>query len=249
MRLFRRKEMEAATAAGEEAEQPAGENVDVLARYDTHSENRRLLWVLRTVAVVAVFLGMVVLAQGLAIFALLPLKETVPVLLVTSDKDDQIVRVAPFERGTPGFALMSEFLVRQYVEIAHTVVPSHEAMRERWGRHMHSLSSDAVFRDMQRNFAEPSQRLVDAGHARGVEIHGDPRLFDRQGAALFYQVSFDTIDTHGTQELARLGWVATLRVEYLPRQFSAADRYINPLGFVVTAYTVARAGVRGGDAR
>lgn len=56
----------------------------------------------------------------------------------------------------------------------------------------------------------------------------------------YWQVEFVTQDFAGGVKLvAEKKWVASLTVGYAPREVSWEDRYMNPLGFIVTDYSVA----------
>lgn len=222
-------------------EPPEAESLAGYREYDTGSENRRLRWTAYTLAFAVSMLCLAVVALSLALYGLMPLKTVKPMLLTVSDRSDQVVHVEPFSQGTHGFRLLTEKLVRDYVRTAHTIVPDGSAMRELWGRRLFRFSSPAVFTRLRELFEAPAQAMVDDGLSRGVEILGDPRLIEQSGGRLYWQVSFETIDTRVTEELDRQSWVASLIVEFLPQQVTFEDRYINPIGFQVTGYTVARA--------
>jgi type IV secretory pathway component VirB8 len=56
----------------------------------------------------------------------------------------------------------------------------------------------------------------------------------------YWQVEFVTQDfTGGVKLVAEKQWVASLTIGYVPREVSWEDRYMNPLGFIVTDYSVA----------
>lgn len=237
MRLLARKKKPADVLGGAATE----DGLEGFADWDTQSENRRLQWVARCLAFAFVVQCLALAAMALAVYGLLPLKTVEPMLLIQKPRADQIVEVHPFRQGTHGFRLLTEFLVRDFVETAHTIVPDMATMQELWGRKLYRLSSPAVFGLLRDTFEEPAQELIDEGRSRGVEIHGDPRLLEEVQGVLYWQVSFDTVDTVLTEEIDRQRWIASLVVEFQPLEVAFEDRYVNPLGFQVVGYTVARA--------
>ena len=217
------------------------DRLEGFANYATQSENRRLLWTARLLAVVVVVEALAALSMALALYGLTPLKTVEPMLLTLAPREDQIVHVEPYRRdGSAGFRLLTEFLVRDFVKTAHTIVPNLATMRELWGRKLFRLAAPDVFALLRESYAVPAQELVEEGRSRGVEFRGDPRLIERNRGVLYWQIAFDTVDTVLTQEVDRQSWIASIVVEFLPLKVSYEDRYINPLGFQVVGYTVAR---------
>ena len=217
---------------------------------DTGSETRRLAWTLRAVALVAILEAFALAGVGFGFSAVVPLVRVVPMLLTIDHRGVQgIVKVEPFARGMKGFELMTESLVREYVMIVHTIIPSAAQMQDRWGHKLLHASSPEVFAEMRETYAEPAQALIDQGQARGVEIEGDPRRLDGSSDSfpLHYQVAFKTIDSQGTRTLASARWIATLGVDYVPEAVRYEDRYVNPLGFKVVSYHIARSGGGGAE--
>jgi type IV secretion system protein VirB8 len=70
---------------------------------------------------------------------------------------------------------------------------------------------------------------------RTVAVHRVSKIADG-----YWQVEFVTQDfVGGTAKVGEQRWVASLTVSYVPREVSWEDRYMNPLGFIVTGYSVA----------
>ena len=200
-------------------------------------EGRRYLWIARAFAI-GMFLSLCLNAVlGVAVGALSPLVRVEPMLVTFKDRSEQIVRIEPFERGTSGFELMTEALVRDYVLSRHEVVLDEAEMRRRWGgkglvSHRSSPEEYARFvAETAPKYEETRQsRLV-----RTVAVHRVSKIADG-----YWQVEFGTQDfADGTKKLADRRWVASLTVGYAPREVSWEDRYMNPLGFIVTGYSVA----------
>lgn len=104
-------------------------------------EGRRYLWIARAFAI-GMFLSLCLnVVLGVAIGTLSPLVRVEPMLLTFKDRSEQIVKIEPFERGTSGFELMTEALVRDYVLSRHEIVLDESEMRRRWGGARHCRSS------------------------------------------------------------------------------------------------------------
>lgn len=220
----------------------AGAALPGFAEFDSGSESRRLAWALRAVTLVAAINGLAAAAAVFGLVSLLPLKTVEPMLLTVDRAENAIVRVSPFTKGAEGFRLMTEALVRRYVDVAHTVQLDPKAMQRRWGGDLYRMSGQEVFEDLREAFAAPAQKLLDRKISRGVEIEGDPRLLDEQGGQLYYQVTFRTIDSRLMKTVSTRRWIASLVVAFLPDEVAYEDRYINPLGFRVIRYSIAAAG-------
>jgi type IV secretion system protein VirB8 len=200
-------------------------------------EGRRYLWIARAFAI-GMFLSLCLnVVLGLAITALAPLVRVEPMLLTFKDRSEQIVKIEPFERGTLGFELMTETLVRDYVLSRHEIVVDENEMRRRWGGH--GLVAHRSGADEYRRFVAEAAPKFDEIRAsrltRTVIVHRVGKIADG-----YWQVAFSTEDFAGSgSKIAENRWVASLTITYVPREVSWEDRYMNPLGFIVTDYAVA----------
>lgn len=203
-------------------------------------EGRRYLWIARAFAI-GMFLSLCLnVVLGVAIGALSPLIRVEPMLVTFKDRSEQIVKIEPFERGTTGFELMTEALVRDYVLSRHEIVLDEAEMRRRWGgRGMVSHRSSPE--EYARFVAEAAPKYDENRQMRMVRTVAVRRV--SKIAEGYWQVEFVTQDfAGGTSKLAEQRWVASLTVTYAPREVSWEDRYMNPLGFIVTGYSVAAEG-------
>jgi len=199
-------------------------------------EGRRYLWIARAFAI-GMFLSLCLnVVLGLAIAALSPLVRVEPMLLTFKDRSEQIVRIEPFQRGSSGFELMTEMLVRDYVLSRHEVVLDESDMRRRWGGQglvAHRSSPEEYARFVSET-APRFDAIRQARLVRSVEIHRVSKI-----AEGYWQVAFSTRDmVAGADRGGVENWVASLTIAYVPREVSWEDRYMNPLGFVVTDYAV-----------
>lgn len=200
-------------------------------------EGRRYLWIARAFAI-GMFLSLCLnVVLGIAIGTLSPLIRVEPMLVTFKERSEQIVKIEPFERGTSGFELMTEALVRDYVLSRHEIVLDEAEMRRRWGgKGMVSHRSSAE--EYARFVAETAPKYDESRQLRlmrTVAVHRVSKIADG-----YWQVEFTTQDfANGASKLAEQHWVASLTITYAPREVSWEDRYMNPLGFLVTGYSVA----------
>lgn len=199
-------------------------------------EGRRYLWTARAFAI-GMFLSLCVnVVLGFAIAGLSPLVRVEPMLLSFKDKSDQIVKVEPFSRDTKGFELMTEMLVRDYVLSRHEIVLDENEMKRRWGGSgMVAHRSDAdEYRRFVAEMAPKYEEIRQKRLVRTVTVHRVSRI-----AEGYWQVEFSTNDYDSMgRKIAESIWVASMTTTYVPREINWEDRYLNPLGFIVTAYSV-----------
>jgi len=199
-------------------------------------EGRRYLWTARAFAV-GMFLSLALnVALGAAISALTPLVRVEPMILSVKDKGEQIVKVEPFSRGTKGFEVMTELLVRDYVAARHEIVLDEAEMRRRWGGEgLVAHRSDPE--EYRRFVAETAPHFEEARQqrlVRTVTIHRASKIADG-----YWQVEFSTSDYDGTNKLVNeTVLVASLSIGFVTREVAWEDRFMNPLGFMVTSYSV-----------
>jgi len=203
-------------------------------------EGRRYLWIARAFAI-GMFLSLCLnVVQGVAIGALSPLVRVEPMLVTFKDHSEQLVKIEPFERGTSGFELMTEALVRDYVLSRHEIVLDESELRRRWGGRglvAHRSSPEEYSRFVSET-APKYDEIRQKRLMRTVSVQRVSKIADG-----YWQVEFVTQDfTSGTTKIGEQRWVASLTVGYIPREVSWEDRYMNPLGFIVTGYSVAAEG-------
>lgn len=189
------------------------------------------MWTARAYGI-ALYLSLVVnLALASALFMVLPLKRVEPMLVTFSDKSEQVVQILPFPRGTPGFEQMTEKMVEEYVKIREEIIPDDKEMGVRYSDYIWNRTDPATFQFFQ---AEAGKRYTEFRNAR-ISRYVDILVANRQGSGYIVEYTTTDIDATG-RERQKLTWQATLSVDYRPRQVTYSEQYVNPLGFVVTAY-------------
>ena len=204
---------------------------------DTGHAYRQATWALRVVSVVAAVEGLSIVALVGLLVAVLPLKEIQPMILTTGDKRDQIVQVEPFYKGIRGYDLIVEAQVRKYVTLRETLDLQSEATR--W-QEVQWLSSDEVWTDFyklmeKRNPDSPFEKARAEKITRSVHIVASPKI---EGG--YYQVEWEARDSRfGHQERCQV-FLSTMTTDTRPQTVKHEDRFMNPIGFFVSAYSVAR---------
>ncbi len=194
-------------------------------------ETRRYLWTARAYGI-ALYLSLVVnLALAGALLMLAPLKRVDPMLVSFSDKNEQVVQIQPFPRGTEGFNAMTEKMVGEYVKIREEILPDDAEMAERYSTYLFNRTTNAQFGLFQ---TEASKRYTEFRAGR-LSRYVDIIVVNRQGAGYIVEYTTTDIDNTG-RERQKLTWQATLSVDYQPRQVTYSEQYVNPLGFIVTDY-------------
>ncbi|HIJ63197.1 MAG TPA: type IV secretion system protein [Rhodospirillaceae bacterium] len=201
-------------------------------------EGRRYLWTARAFAI-GMFLSLCLNAVlAFAIASLSPLVRVEPMLLSFKDRGEQLVQVEPFSKGTRGFELMSEMLVRDYVLWREEVVLDEGEMRRRWGGGgvIAHRSDPEEYRRFVTAMAPKYEELRQKRLIRKVAVHRVSKISDG-----YWQVEFTTADVDPLRDQGgERTWLASLSAAYLPTAVRWEDRYMNPLGFVVLSYSVAQ---------
>ena len=197
-------------------------------RQDELRSSRRIAWIIASVAAI------VALFEAIALLLLIPLKTVVPYTLMVDRQTGFVQELKPLDAQlvSSRAALTQSFLV-QYV-IA------------REGYNYDSLQTDyrkvALWSagDARRDYLAvmqaanpqspltryPSTTVVD------VQIKSVTPLGQNVSMVRFQTTRRDT----GGHDYAAQQWVSVVRYTYSGAPMSAADRYLNPLGFEVTRY-------------
>ena len=198
---------------------------------------RQWIMVARAFALIALVSITLNIGLGWAIVTMLPLKRVEPFLVTFLEKSNQIVRIEPIERTIAGVDAMTEVLVRGYVISRHSVIADDYEMARRWtAEGILALQSTKDEYDRFNQETLPTWDNIKARRiTRAVEI-----ISVSQSSYGFYQADFTLIESEGNIETRRDVFTASMRVGYLPQTVQSEMRLLNPLGFKVANYTVAR---------
>ncbi len=177
--------------------------------------------------------------QAVAIMQLIPLYRVVPFFVTWSDKSDQVVRVEPPTGNLKSLAILEEANVREYVTMRNTITDDPQRTVYQWGTIVRLMSSKPVYDQFLAETKPVYDSLKERRFTRSVSLKSVLKI--QSG---YWQVEFDVIDrrigsglTDGGDE--RRTFVAQLRAQNVEQSISYDNRFLNPLGFTVTAYTVA----------
>lgn len=181
-------------------------------------------------------------AQAIALTALFPLKEKVPVIVAFREPSQNFVVIEKAEgkiRSNP--RLLSMFL-RRYIVDRETVDKQTET-EIRYPRVM-AMSDGLVKQDFKTTHGPPNGLFYRDGFKRYVRIIRDSPL-----AAGIHQVEFETRDTIDSKpgelqgaEPVKTEWVATITYDYRDQAVKAdeAATDFNPMGLFIIKYSIAK---------
>jgi len=207
---------------------------------DTGQVYRSMSWLAHVAVVVGVVLCLTNIVSVATIIALLPLKEVKPMFLTVKNAHDQVVHVEPLGKTSQGYDLLMESLVRQYVMLREPVNLQSDV--ERW-QQMARFSSDKVnqtFYAMMNkdNPKSPFEARRKEGVTRAVYLRSTTSL--APSAPNVWQVEWEAVDIKDNQEIGRSVWQSTITAECQEKDVRLEDQYLNPVGFTVTHYNVAK---------
>jgi type IV secretory pathway component VirB8 len=200
-------------------------------------EGRRYLWTTRVFAIgfyLSVILNIILV---FTIFnVMLPLKRVEPFLVTFSQKDDQVVHIQPLNVRVNGIDVLIEAMGREFVRVREEILTDQEEMQRRWVTYLKTRMPDEDYRAFLNRVDAPFQELVEKGISRKVEID---RVIRRSANHL--EVYYKTLDQDRSgRTLLTSSWVARIRIGFENQQVPDAEKYNNPLGFMVYDYSVSQ---------
>jgi type IV secretory pathway component VirB8 len=202
----------------------------------TALEGRRYLWTARAFAIgMYVSLALNLMLAG-ALVAITPLKRVEPFLVNFSPKDQQVLRIEPFARATPGFEVMTEYLIHEYVKMLHEIIPDEKETLARYKGFLQSRTDPGQYDYFVRNDLAKFAEARSKGATRTIDIKRVNKLSEG-----YYQVEFTANDfDRSGNEILTSDLVATMRIAFVPSQVDFSNRFVNPLGFTVQQYSLSR---------
>ena len=190
--------------------------------------SRRIAWIIALAAMV------VAICEALALVILMPLKRVEPYTLMVDRQTGYVQLLKPLEPQLVGSetALTQSFLV-QYI-IAREGFDI-DAVQNDY-RKVAAWSSGAARSEYlaQMPAANPESPLARYSRTTMVDVTVKSITSLSDHVAL---VRFDTIRRDaGQQPMPGRPWIAVVRFVYVNKPMTAADRFINPLGFQVVRY-------------
>lgn len=177
--------------------------------------------------------------QAIAILQLLPLYRVVPYFVTFSDKAEQVVRVEPPTGNLSSLEILTESNIREYVTLRNTISNDPQRTIDIWGGKIKIMSTSDVYNDFLNETKPIYDSLMERKFTRSVKITAVLRTGQSS-----YQVEFEVTDRRSGEPLTsakeeKIAFIANLRVANIPQNISYQNRFLNPLGFTVGAYSVA----------
>ncbi|WP_298303450.1 virB8 family protein [uncultured Erythrobacter sp.] len=194
---------------------------------DLERSNRRAWYV-------AIVAALIALLEALALVFLIPLKTVEPYTLLVDRQTGNVEALAPLNAHVvaPDAALTRSFIV-QYVIARESFAQN--SLQDDY-RKVSLWSARGVAENYQRSMEANNPNSPIAFLPRGAnlrtEIRSVSNLADNRAMVRFMTTQTDL----GGRAQSPQFWVAIVDYEFVAAEMSEADRYINPLGFRVTAY-------------
>lgn len=197
-------------------------------RREALAASRRIAWIVATAALV------VAVCEALALVALTPLKTVVPYTLMVDRQTGFVQALKPLDAQlvSADAALTQSFLVQYVIAregFDYTTVQADYRKVALWsggrarGEYMAAMQASNPDSPVARY---PRSTLVDVAVKSVTPMSGNAAM-----------VRYDTRrQDAGGQAQPPQNWVAIIRYAYAGEPMSAADRFVNPLGFQVLRY-------------
>jgi len=209
---------------------------------DLERSNRRA-WTVAIIAAIIAFL------EAIALVFLIPLRTVEPYTLLVDRQTGHVEALAPLDAQVvaPDTALTRSFLV-QYVIARESFAAA--SLQDEY-RRVSLWSAPRVAGEYQRMMAATNPASPLAYLSRGSTIRTQVRSVSNLGERrALVRFATTQLEPNGAAAPTQ-HWAALINYEFSGAQMSAADRYINPLGFQVTSYrrdpeTIPEEGIVGG---
>lgn len=199
-------------------------------------------WLSRLVMLCAVVSLGFFLCASLVIFRMAPEIIVQPLLIISQDGSDNMVRYEPITKNMQSIKKFTELYIKQYVIMRNSVVNDEQEMRTRWGPGgiVHYLSTPIVYNDFVGNNAKKVDKMFDADSSKEVRIDRIGKVSENSPAwtvyFTIYSLSSKAVDNSGALTLKTTRMKASITPQFIPERAAIFPRLINPLGFTVMKY-------------
>lgn len=174
----------------------------------------------------------VIIVLVIAIVSLLPLKSKEFVLYEFSNGGNNFVKITKAGEEIRSRPLLIAHFLRAYVQAREPINKVDEA--ERYAAVVRAMSSDKIFSAFRAAYGNKSSPLYKDGFKRSIEIVRDSAI-----DAGIHQIEFKTKDsTDGVKGENVQEWVANIAYTFDAQAVSFDDRHFNPIGMIITEYTL-----------
>jgi type IV secretion system protein VirB8 len=198
-------------------------------------ERTRSIYSSRKVAwIVALIAATIAVLEGIAIVFMLPLKTVVPHTVLVDKQTGFVQALDPSQpqKIAPQKALTQSFLV-QYVEAREAFdIATVQDQFKKVALWTSGPAKSRYVNMMQANSPESPLATLPRSTIIDVQVRSVSQLSDGQALVRFASVRRD----QGGTEQPPQNWAAVIKYRYSNAPMTAADRYVNPLGFEVLDY-------------
>ena len=198
--------------------------------------HRRLAFVLRLSVMtnVALVIAVILLVNGIAELA--PLKETQIALVRTYGPDDRLYRGEPITEQVEGIVNYLESQAQTYVRL---VLEVDKPTQESRHREAMLMTEKRFWKQLRQNRLDTKEMAtaLKNGLVRRIHVRTASKVEGKSGGYLM-SVEFEQIDTRKGVEVGRKDLQAYLTMITRVNEVREADRYINPLGILITDMVV-----------
>ena len=185
---------------------------------------------------VIVALSLIILALGIIIVSLFPLKDTKIKVVEFIDGTNNFVRVIEPNQTIQADSLLIDYFVKKYVTDRETWNKVDEEIRLPY---IKSVSNEKTWNDMVAIFTHSKSPYSKNDFKRAIKIIRTSELSHN-----IRQVEFETNDIYGAgteaPKTSKGYWIATLKMSFKTRDINYEDKDFNPLGLIVEEYSIAQ---------
>lgn len=208
--------------------------------YVSAMPERRYLWTARVFVMGAVISLSINIVLALLVFQLAPQIRVQPLLMTSPVSSDDIVQIEPFHQEMETHALVTENMVRQYVEYRESILDNKKLTEYRSGPN--GLIAKRSTRPVYTAYTEHrKENYLDkdgnprSGLTRRIEIN-DVRRVEPQSNK-YWQVEFTAYESWQGAETVK-SFFALLTIGFNRAVVDYDPLRANPLGFIVIEYSV-----------
>jgi len=215
-------------------------------RLDSGNDYDRLQRFARIATGVSAVLAVTVAVQTVFLWSLFPLKQYIPQFVTFSDKREQVVTVDTRHISRETRDLLTEGLLRGYVQDRETINDIDGGVRYPRVQRFSTNEVYQIFRArMDPNFNPKSQitEYKNNGMVRNIYIEAVVPTSYREG---IYAVDYYTEDLKDGELIARKAFTATVTVIFPPTEVRAEWASENPIGLAVARYDIRPRDIAGG---
>lgn len=199
-------------------------------------------WLSRLVVICAVLSLGLFLSASLVIFRLAPEIIVEPLLIISQNDSETMVRYEPITNKMPSLKQMTELFVRQYVIVRNTVINDEQEMRTRWGPGgiIAYLSTPRIYHEFVGEHIDNISSMFDNEYSSEVRIDSIHKISENSPAWIvnftIYNLSRSRTGKSGALTLKKTKMRASVTPRFIPERRTVFARLINPLGFTVMKY-------------